>query len=109
MKNISFAKSSLLKEEVSYLQGQVVSKTITQNDYMGLTLFAFDKHEEISTHQSKGDAFIYIIEGKARVTIQEEPYVLEEGQCIVMPANAPHAVYALEQFKMLLIVDFLRK
>lgn len=109
MKNISFAKINTLKEEVSYLQGQVVSKTVTQNDYMGFTLFAFDKHEEISTHQAKGDAFIYIIEGKARITIQETSYVLEGGQCIVMPANAPHAVFGLEQFKMLLIVDFLGK
>ncbi|MPN64848.1 hypothetical protein SDC9_212626 [bioreactor metagenome] len=87
-------------------QGQVVSKTFAQNDAVSLTLFAFSKDEEISTHESDGDALVTILEGKARVTIDGKEFMLEEKESIVMPARKPHAIYAVEDFKMLLTVVF---
>ena len=57
IKNISKAEVLTLKEQVSYQEGQVVSKTLAQNDAVSVTLFSFDKGEEISTHESGGDAF----------------------------------------------------
>ena len=106
MKNIDKSAVLTLKEQVSYQPGQVVSKTLAQNDAVSVTLFAFDKGEEISTHESGGDAFVTCLDGSGRITIDGTQYVLHEGQSIVMPARHPHAVYGQEQFKMLLVVVF---
>jgi len=106
MKNISKSEVLTLKNEVVYQDGQVVSKTLAQNDAVSVTLFAFDKDEEISTHESGGDAFVTCLDGVGRLTIDRIPYELHEGESIVMPAGHPHAVYAQEQFKMLLVVVF---
>ena len=106
MKNISKAEVLALKDQVSYQEGQVVSKTLAQNDAVSVTLFAFDKDEEISTHESGGDAFVTCLDGVGRITIDGEEYQLHEGESIVMPAKHPHAVYGQKQFKMLLVVIF---
>ena len=106
MKNIDKAEVMALKEQVAYQAGQVVSKTLAQNEHMSMTLFSFDKNEEISTHESKGDAFVTCLDGKGKITIDGKEYFMEEGQSIVMPAGHPHAVFGEEQFKMLLVVVF---
>ena len=106
IKNIDKAAVLLLKNEVSYQPGQVVSKTLAQNSAVSVTLFAFDKGEEISTHESGGDAFVTCLDGVGRITIDGTDYTLHEGECIVMPARHPHAVYGQERFKMLLVVVF---
>lgn len=106
LKNIEKSTILTLKDEVAYQPGQVVSKTIAQNDALSVTLFAFDKGEEISTHESGGDAFVTCLDGTGRITIDGAAYVLHEGESIVMPARHPHAVFGQEQFKMLLVVVF---
>lgn len=106
MKNIAKSEVLTLKEQVSYMENQVVSKTLVQNQNVNMTLFAFAKNEEISSHESKGDAFVLCLDGLGEITIDEVKYNLIEGQTIVMPAGHPHAVYAKEQFKMLLVVTF---
>ena len=106
MKNINAKEKLKLKNEVNYQKGQVVSKTLAQNASISVTLFAFDKDEEISSHKSGGDALITCLEGVGKITIDEDVYELEEGESIVMPAGHPHAVYAKEKFKMLLVVIF---
>ena len=95
-----------LRELVQYQEGQVVSKTLVQNDAISVTLFSFDKDEEISTHESKGDAFVTCLDGVGCITIDGVEYELTQGESIVMPAQHPHAVYGKEQFKMLLVVVF---
>ncbi|MCM1122441.1 MAG: cupin domain-containing protein [Eubacterium sp.] len=106
MKNINKSEVLILKNQVSYQNGQVVSKTLAQNDAVSVTLFAFDKGEEISTHESGGDAFATCLDGVGEITIDGVNYVLHEGESIVMPAKHPHAVRGKEQFKMLLVVVF---
>ena len=106
IKNIEKAQVLTLKEEVSYQPGQVVSKTLAQNNALSVTLFAFDKGEEISTHESGGDAFVTCLDGVGRITIDGKDYELHEGESIVMPARHPHAVFGQEQFNMLLVVVF---
>ncbi len=106
IKNIDKSKVLTLKEEVSYQKGQVVSKTLAQNGNVSITLFAFDKDEEISTHESGGDAFVTCLDGVGKITIDGVEYLLHEGESIIMPAKHPHAVYGYEQFKMLLVVVF---
>lgn len=106
LKNIDFEKALKLTELVAYQPGQVVSRTLVQNNSVGVTLFSFDKGEQISTHASTGDAMVNVLTGKARITIGGTEYIVSEGESIVMPNNIPHAVYAEEQFKMLLTVIF---
>ena len=106
IKNMEKSKVLTLKDEVAYQPGQVVSKTLAQNDALSVTLFAFDKNEEISTHESGGDAFVTCLDGVGRVTIDGVEHVLHEGESIVMPARHPHAVFGQEQFKMLLVGVF---
>lgn len=105
-KNINKAEILRLKEQVEYQAGQVVSKTLAQNSALSVTLFAFDKGEEISTHESGGDAMVTCLDGTGRITIDGVEYILHEGDTIVMPARHPHAVYGAEQFKMILTVVF---
>lgn len=106
MKNISKSQVLTLKDEVAYQDGMVVSKTLVQNDAVSVTLFSFDKGEEISTHKSSGDAFVTCLDGVGKVTVDGIEYILKEGESIVMPAKHPHAVFGEERFKMLLVVVF---
>lgn len=106
MKNISKSEVLVLKDQISYQEGQVVSKTLAQNPALSITLFSFDKGEKISTHESGGDAFVTCLDGVGKITIDGVEYLLHEGESIVMPAGHPHAVYGQEAFKMLLVVVF---
>jgi len=106
IKNIEHSAVLNLVDQISYAEGQIVSKTLCQNDRLSLTLFAFEKGEEISSHSSTGDALIQVLDGVGRIGIDDKEYDLEKGQSIIMPAQIPHTVYALERFKMLLLVSF---
>ena len=106
LKNISKAEVLTLRDQVAYQSGQVVSRTLAQNEHVSVTLFSFDKGEEISTHESGGDAMVTCLDGVGRITIDGVEHILHEGESIVMPARHPHAVYGQEQFKMLLVVVF---
>ena len=113
IKNMEQAAVLTLKEQVAYQPGQVVSKTLAQNDVFG-TIEAVKTVSdaflpvggEISTHESGGDAFVTCLDGVGRITIDGVRYELHEGESIVMPARHPHAVFGQEQFKMLLVVVF---
>ena len=106
IKNMEQAAVLTLKEQVAYQPGQVVSKTLAQNDALSVTLFAFDKGEEISTHESIGDAMVYVLEGVGEYTVDGVKHEVKAGEALVMPARKPHAVYAKEPFKWLLTVIF---
>ncbi|WP_294344690.1 cupin domain-containing protein [uncultured Clostridium sp.] len=106
MKNINKSEVLELKNQVTYQDGQVISKTLVQNSAVSITIFAFDKDEEISTHESGGDAMVTVLEGVGKFTIDGVEYIVKKGETIVMPARHPHAVYGEEKFKMLLTVTF---
>lgn len=104
-KNIDVAKALTLKEEVLYIDKQVVSKTIVQTNNVNMSIFAFDKGEQISAHSAPGDALVYVTEGQVTITIGEnEPAIVKEGEMILMPANISHGLVANEKFKMMLII-----
>lgn len=105
-KNIDKQTKLTLKDLVEYQEGQVVSKTLVQNDYVSMTIFSFDKGEEISTHAAGGDAMVTVLEGKGRFTVGGEIFYVEEGETLIMPKDIPHAVYGEERFKMQLTVSF---
>ena len=106
MKNIPGEEVLELADLVEAAPGQVVSRTLAQNDHVSITLFAFDRGEEISTHASGGDAMVTVLEGTGKFTVDGTPHLAGKGQCLVMPAGKPHGVFAQEGFKMLLVVVF---
>ncbi len=105
-KNIEKQKKLQLKDQIDYQPGQVASKTLVQNDKVSMTIFSFDKGEEISTHAAGGDAMVTILEGTGRFTVGNEVFLLNEGETLIMPKDIPHAVYGEEKFKMQLTVSF---
>jgi quercetin dioxygenase-like cupin family protein len=89
-------------ESVDYSAGAVVSKTIVKKQTGNITLFAFDEGEGLSEHTAPFDAVAQILDGKAEITIGGNSFILQTGQCIIMPATIPHALKAIERFKMML-------
>jgi quercetin dioxygenase-like cupin family protein len=87
---------------VSYQEGSVVSRPIIKQDKGTVTLFAFDKDQALSEHTAPFDALVLVLEGSAKVTISGEAQLVHSGQLIIMPANQPHELRAVERFKMLL-------
>ena len=105
-KNIEKQKLLKLKDQVEYQKGQVVSKTLVQNELVSVTIFSFDKGEEISTHAAGGDALVTVLEGTGKFIVGGEVFILNEGESVIMPKDIPHSVFGEEQFKMLLVVSF---
>ena len=104
IKNMEHATVIPLAESVAYETGKVVSITLAQRPGVGMTLFAFDAGESVSTHAAPGDAMANILEGQCQITIDGTEHQLTGGQSIIMPAGIPHAVKAITPFKMLLVV-----
>ncbi len=91
-----------IAELVNYQEGSVVSRQITKAEAGNVTLFAFDKDQGLSEHTAPFDALVHVLEGEAEVTISGQSYRLNAGDAIIMPANEPHALKAIQKFKMLL-------
>ena len=106
LKNIQPEQVLSLAGQVTAQPGQIVSRTLAQTPAVSLTLFAFAKGEEISTHESRGDALVQVLEGVGRFTVDGVDYMCRAGESLVMPAQKPHAVYGEDDFKMLLTVVF---
>ncbi len=89
---------------VEYQAGSIVSKTIVDKETGTVTLFAFSEGEGLSEHTAPFDAMVHVIDGQAEVMISGQQYHLEAGEMIIMPANEPHALSALVEFKMILVM-----
>lgn len=92
------------KELIDYQRGSVVSRTVIDKKAGTCTLFAFDAGEGLSEHTAPFDALVYLLDGEAEVTISGKPFHLKEGEIIIMPADKPHALRAVKQFKMMLVM-----
>ena len=89
---------------VDYQAGSVVSRTVIDKPAGTLTLFAFDAGQGLSEHTAPYDALVYLLDGRAEITISGKPYKLKQGDMLIMPANLPHALKAAARFKMLLVM-----
>ena len=89
---------------LDYQENSVVSRALINKDVGTVTLFSFDKGEGLSEHTAPFDALVYVFDGEAEITISNEKFILNNGQMIIMPANEPHALKAIEKFKMMLIM-----
>jgi len=93
-----------LKEMVAYQAGSVVSKTVLAGPKGTVTLFAFDQGEELSEHTAPFDAMVHVLDGEVEISIDGQEARVREGEMIIMPANRPHALRAVQRFKMMLIM-----
>jgi len=89
---------------IEYQAGSIVSRMLVKKDAGTVTLFAFDKDQGLSEHTAPFDAMVYVIEGEVEITISGKPMTLKTGDTVIMPANDPHALKAIEKFKMLLVM-----
>jgi quercetin dioxygenase-like cupin family protein len=89
-------------DSIEYASGSVVSKAIFKKSTGNITLFAFDKGEGLAEHNTPHEALVQILDGKAEITIGGNPITLHAGECLILPANTPHSLKALEKFKMML-------
>ncbi|MDL2215095.1 cupin domain-containing protein, partial [Dysgonomonas sp. OttesenSCG-928-M03] len=80
----------------------VVSKQILKNDAGNITLFSFDKGQGLSEHTAPFDAMVQVIDGEVEITIGGSLILLKQGESVIMPANIPHALFAIHKFKMIL-------
>ena len=106
MKHNEFETSRIfnLIQSVDYASDSIVSKTILKKENGNITLFSFDKGQQLSEHTAPFDAMVIIQDGTADIIINKKRNTLKKGEMIIMPANIPHAVEAIEKFKMLLIM-----
>ncbi len=106
MQNNEFekAKSFSFASSINYSEKSVVSKHILKKETGNISLFAFDKGEGLSEHTAPFDALVNIVDGVADILIAGKSNILSEGQSIIMPADIPHAIKAVEKFKMVLVM-----
>ena len=104
IKNFDQGKVVTLKDQVAVESDTIVSKTLVNGDALTMTLFAFDAGQGVSTHSAPGDAFVVCLEGEAEIELNGEKLLIHEGESLIMPAGAPHALKAVKQYKMLLTV-----
>ena len=100
----TFEKSTIfsMDDSIEYTSGGVVSKQIIKSKGGNVTLFSFDKGQGLSEHTASLDAMVQVIDGKVEVTLDGNLHTLQKGDCIILPANVPHALEAVEAFKMIL-------
>ena len=104
MENKEFEKDKVFSfdSEINYSDGAVVSKNVLKRDTGNISLFAFDKGEGLSEHTAPFDALVQVVDGRAEITIAGKNHLLGAGDSIIMPAGIPHALRAVERFKMVL-------
>ncbi len=102
--NKLIGKTMILLDLLKYQSDAIVSQEIVKKDTGTVTLFAFDKGQGLSEHTAPYDALVYIVDGKAVITISGKPSIVKKGEIIIMPADKPHALKAVQKFKMLLVM-----
>ena len=96
------AQAAKLEALIGYQEGAVVSRTIIDKKVGTVTLFAFDEGQGLSEHTAPYDALVYIIDGEAEISIAKKIIRMRAGEIVIMPANQPHSLKAVKQFKMVL-------
>ncbi len=104
IKNIETRKLFILKDLLNYKASKVASLTLVQRPEVGITILAIAENEGLSTHSAPGEAFVTILEGKAKIMIEKTEYTVSSGESLIMPSNKPHSVKAITDMKMMLIL-----
>jgi quercetin dioxygenase-like cupin family protein len=101
-KKLPSAEVAKVAELVNYQEGAIVSREIVKKPTGTVTIFAFDQGQGLSEHKAPFDALVQVLEGEVEISIAGRPHRLHGGEMILMPAEQPHALQALKQFKMML-------
>jgi len=96
------SRAHTIEDLIDYQEGSVVSREIFRKETGTVTIFAFDKGEGLSEHSAPFDAMVQIVDGTALITIGGKENIVQKGEMIIMPANIPHALHAVEKYKMIL-------
>lgn len=102
MENKLAGKVLDISDLIQYQEGSVVSRTIADKPIGTLTIFAFDEGQGLSEHKAPYDAIVHIIDGEADIAISGNVVHAKAGQMVIMPANEPHSLKAIQKFKMIL-------
>lgn len=102
MATFDISKTFSMNDSIEYTSGGVISKQIIKSKAGNVTLFSFDKGQGLTEHSASYDALVQVIDGEVEIKIDGNPHHLKEGDSIIMPANIPHALHAVESFKMIL-------
>ena len=97
-------ESNKISNLIEYQKDSVVSKTLIKKEKGTITIFAFDKEQGLSEHTAPFDALVQVLDGKADILLDGKSNVVSKGEMIIMPANVPHALKAIEKFKMMLVM-----
>lgn len=100
--NSTEVRSLKLADLIGYQDGSVVSREVMRKKTGTVTLFAFDREQDLSEHTAPFDAMVQVIEGGMEITIAGNPLQVKQGEFVIMPANQPHALKAITRSKMLL-------
>ena len=100
--NMLVAQAMRTVNLADYQKDSIVSRTLIDKNTGTVTFFAFDKGQGLSEHTAPFDALVYLLDGEAEISISGKPFSLKQGEMIIMPANEPHALKAVKQFKMIL-------
>lgn len=104
-KNImNLNESNKISDLIEYQKDSVVSKTLIKKEKGTITIFAFDKGQGLSEHTAPFDALVQVVDGKADILLNGKSNIVSEGEMIIMPVNVPHALKAIEKFKMMLVM-----
>jgi quercetin dioxygenase-like cupin family protein len=97
-------EANKISDLIEYQKDSVVSKTLIKKEKGTITIFAFDQAQGLSEHTAPFDALVQVVDGKADILLNGKSNIVTEGEMIIMPANVPHALKAIEKFKMMLIM-----
>lgn len=104
MTNSRLEKPAVLTDLIDYQDGSVVSHVLVKARAGTVTVFAFDEGEGLSEHTAPFAALLNVVEGRAGVRVGGQDHTLNAGEVILLPANVPHAVQAVNRFKMMLVM-----
>lgn len=104
IRNMDYNKVINLKDLVPYGEKTINSMIIALKNSLNSAVFAFDKEEMLSEHSAPADALVYVLDGELEISINKIGHKVKKGEMVLMPANIPHALKALEKSKMLLII-----
>ncbi len=91
-----------LADAVAYQAGAIVSRKLATAPGGNVSVFAFDAGEELSEHTTPHTALLHVLDGRAEIAIDGVAHAVAAGEAIVLPPGHPHAVRAVERFKMVL-------
>ena len=92
-------------ELIEYPKEGILSKEISKNDKIDVTLFCMALGTEIDEHTSTKQGFVYVVDGKGLFNLEGEEIEMIPGVFIPMRENAVHSLKAEENASFVLVLN----